>query len=537
MCDHHAHRAISLDHGEAHDQDHAAWTRRDFLFRAGLGAAAAASAPMWVGSAQARAVSGSPLLDALARTETDRVLVLVQLQGGNDGLNTVVPFRDSLYYGARPSLAIARGDTHEITTDAGLHPQMGDLMTTWADGDLAIVQGVGYPSSSLSHFRGTDVWLTADEDVAPTGWAGRTLGLEHPDPQTAPPDVPPAVQMGTSAPLLFNSGAGGLGMALLDVELFLQIAEGGELYSTTDVPPGAPGAELAFVRSVANDAFRYRDAIQTATNRADNDTTYPDSRLGSEMAAVARLIKGRLGSRIYLVSLGGFDTHANQPDEHAALLLQLSQALVAFYADLAATDDAQRTLAVTFSEFGRRVYENGSNGTDHGTAAPLFLFGPAASGGLYGSAPDLGRLDDGGNVAHETDFRQIYATILRDWFGLDAATAADVLGGEYTPLSVLDGTSVSTAPTDGGPTLRLGTPSPNPVRHRAEVTYRLPEAGHVTLSAFDTTGRLVAQIAEGPQAAGEHRATFDASSLAPGVYVLRLETPGGARTVRATVVR
>lgn len=537
MCDHHAPRAISLDHGKAHDHDHAAWTRRDFLLRAGLGATAAATAPMWVGSAQARAVTGSPLLNALAQTETDRVLVLVQLQGGNDGLNTIVPFRDDLYYNARPSLALARNQTHEITADFGLHPQLESLLPTWNAGQMAIVQGVGYPSSSLSHFRGTDVWLSGDEDLPPTGWAGRTLALGIPDPETNPPDVPPAVQMGTSAPLLFNSGVGGLGMALLNVELFLQIAAGGEPFPTGSVPSGAPGEELAFVRSVANDAFRYREAIHGATSRADNDVPYPNNRLADEMAAVARLIKGRLGSRIYLVSLGSFDTHANQPARHAELLQTLSQTLAAFYADLAVTDDARRTLAVTFSEFGRRPSENGSNGTDHGTAAPLFLFGPSAVGGLYGNPLDLSDLDGVGNVRHETDFRQIYASLLRDWFGLDAATTASVLGGEYQPLALLDPPPVASAPAPHALAAELDPPAPNPVRLRSEVAFRLPEAGVVTLSAFDATGRLVARLADGLHAPGEHRATFDASGLAPGVYVLRLETPGGARTVQATVVR
>ncbi|MEL6615227.1 MAG: DUF1501 domain-containing protein, partial [Bacteroidota bacterium] len=517
--------------------DHAAWTRRDFLVRAGLGGAAAATAPAWVGKTEARALTGSPLLDALTTAETDRVLVLVQLQGGNDGLNTIVPVQNDLYYNARPSLAISPSDTVALSDDFGLHPQMAPLQQTWQEGDMGIVHSVGYPDSSLSHFRGTDIWLSADEDVAPTGWAGRTLSQQFPDPQNNPPDAPPAVQMGTSAPLIFNGPEGGLSMALLDVELFLQIAEGGEIYSTTDVPPGAPGAELAFVRSVANDAFRYRDRIQAATDAAQNQVNYPDSRIGEEMAAVARLIKGRLGSRIYLVSLGSFDTHADQPGRHADLLDRLSQALVAFYADLAASGDARRTLAVTFSEFGRRVNENGSNGTDHGTAAPLFLFGPSAVGGMFGTAPDLSDLDGTGNVRHETDFRQIYATLLRDWFGLDAATTATVLGGEYTPLALLDTPPVSNGSAPEAAALSLDAPAPNPIRSRATVSYRLASAGDATLTAYDTSGRRVATLARGPHAAGPHTATFDVGTLASGVYVLRLETPSGVATQRATVVR
>ncbi len=550
MCDHHDHsktsasgarggdRAISLEHGAGHDHDHAAWSRRDFLVRAGLGGAAAATAPAWVGKTEARALSGSPLLDALAEAETDRVLVLVQLQGGNDGLNTIVPLDNDLYRNARPTLAIQPGDTHGLSQDFGLHPQLAALAPTWGAGDMAVVHSVGYPDSSLSHFRGTDIWMSGEEDVAPTGWAGRALATAYPDPRDNPPEAPPAVQMGTSAPLLFNGPEGGMSMALLNVELFLQIAEGGEIYSTTDVPAGAPGAELAFVRSVANDAFRYRDKIQAATAAAANEASYPDSRLAEELAAIARLIKGRLGSRIYLVSLGSFDTHANQAGRHAALLDQLSGALVSFYADLAASGDAERTLAVTFSEFGRRVAENGSDGTDHGTAAPLFLFGPKAVGGLYGDGPDLGTLDRTGNIAHETDFRQIYATLLQSWFGLDAATTTGILGGDYQPLALLDTSPpVASGPTPEADALALDAPAPNPVRGRAALTYRLAEAGDATLAAYDVSGRQVAVLARGPHAAGPHSATFDASGLASGVYVLRLESAAGAATQRATVVR
>ena len=537
MCDHHAPRAISLDHGAAHDHDHDAWTRRDFLVRAGLGATAAATAPAWVGKSEARALSGSPLLDALAGAETDRVLVLVQLQGGNDGLNTIVPVTNDLYYNARPNLAVASGETHALSAEYGMHPQMADLVPTWGEGDMAVVHSVGYPDSSLSHFQGTDVWLSADENVAATGWAGRALARDFPDIRTDPPASPPAVQMGTSAPLLFNGPEGGLSMAMLDVDLFLQIASGGEVYSTTDVPAGAAGAELAFVRSVANDAFRYRDAIQAATDRAENATAYPDTDLGAELAAIARLIKGRLGARIYLVSLGSFDTHANQLNDHASLLHELSGALVSFYADLAASGDAERTLSVTFSEFGRRVRENGSAGTDHGTSAPLFLFGPRAVGGLHGTGPDLSRLDGTGNLAHETDFRQIYATLLQDWFNLDPATTAGILGADYQPLALIDGAAVASGPTPEASGLALAPPAPNPVRGAAAVRYRLPEGGEATLAAYDAAGRRVAVLAGGPHAAGEHTATFRPDGLASGVYVLRLDAAGASATQRATVVR
>ena len=484
-----------------------------------------------------RALGRSPLFDALAATETDRVLVLVQLTGGNDGLNTIVPVQNDLYHLARPTLRLDASGTLPLDGEQRMHAALAPLAGRWAEGDLAVVQGVGYGAPSLSHFRSTDIWMSASasDEVVQTGWAGRTLAHQYPDFLDAPPDAPPAVQIGTSAPLLFAGDGAGYGMAMLDVERFLDIAAGGEIYPTDSVPPTHAGAELAFVRTVANDAFRYRDAIQAATDAAQNSVAYPDTDLAHELAAVARLIKGRLDTRIYHVSLHGFDTHADQLDRHQELLSELAGALDAFYADLAVSEDADRTLAMTFSEFGRRVEENGSEGTDHGTAAPLFVLGPAAQGGLYGAAPDLSALDDDGNLPHAVDFRQVYATVLQQWFELSPELSAEVLGVDYAPLGVL-GASVSTAPPLAG-RLRLRPPSPNPVRDRARLSYELPAAGPVELALYDALGRRVAVVASGVRSAGEHTADVSAAGLASGAYVVRLTTAGGAATQRLTVRR
>ncbi len=385
-------RAISLAHGAAHDHDHEAWTRRKFLQGLGLGAAGAA---LLGGAAPARAFAGSPLLGSLSRAETDRVLVLVQLAGGNDGLNTVVPVRNDLYYQARPTLAVPGSGTWALDGDTGLHNALGALRPTWDTGDLAVVQSVGYDGASLSHFRATDIWLSGSDadDVLSTGWLGRTLAGSYPDFSDAPPAAPPAVQIGASAPLLFQGDGVGYSMSVFDVEQFLNVVESGTAYDVADVPATPAGDELAFLRTVANDAFRYRDAIADATDRADNAVDYPDDSFAETLGAVARLVKGRMDTRVYLVSLRGFDTHAGQTDRHPALLQRLGDALAAFYADLGATGDDERVLTLTFSEFGRRVEENGSAGTDHGAAAPLFLLGPGVEGGLWGAAPDLGDLD------------------------------------------------------------------------------------------------------------------------------------------------
>ncbi|PAP78797.1 hypothetical protein BSZ37_15095 [Rubrivirga marina] len=527
---------MALQHGAAHDHDHAAWTRRDFLVRSGLAAVGSAVA---VGGAPARALAPTSLVSALGRVETDRVLVLIQLQGGNDGLNTIVPYRNDLYGAARPTLRLRAADVLDLDGDHGLHASLAPLRRFWDEGHLGIVRSVGYPDQDLSHFRGTDVWLSGSpaDEVWQTGWAGRTLAPSFPDFATDPPEAPPAVQIGASAPLLFEDDGLGYGMAIRDIEAFLRLADGGEAYPTGGLPDTPAGAELAFARRIANDAFRYRDALYAATQAAANQTDYPDTTFAAELAAVAQLVKGRLGARMYLVSLGGFDTHAAQSGEHAALLRTLAEALDAFFRDLALSGDDQRTLAVTFSEFGRRVEENGSAGTDHGTSAPLFLAGPAVEGGFYGAAPDLADLDASGNLRHDVDFRQVYATVMRRWLGLDDATATGVLGGAFDPLPLIQA-GVGTAIPAGAPdALRLHPPAPNPTRTHTTLRFALGAPAHVRLAVYDVRGRRVAVLADGVRAAGEHAVPFDASGLAAGTYVVRLDAGRQSQTARLTVTR
>ncbi|WP_412060951.1 DUF1501 domain-containing protein [Rubrivirga sp. IMCC45206] len=536
MCDHSHDRAISLDHGAAHDHDHEAWSRRQFMSRLGL-SAVGASLVGGVGAVPARALGRTSLLDAVGRAETDRVLVLVQLSGGNDGLNTVVPLTNDLYYNARPGIALRSQDTFSLDGDTGLHNALSGLQSRWGDGELAVVRAAGYPDASLSHFRSTDHWLTASDgtgDLPTTGWAGRTLALEAAG-ETEPPSSPPGLQIGTAAPLLFQGDGTGYGTALFDVDLFLQIAAGGEPFPTDGLPDTPAGAELGFVRTTANESFRYRDAIAEAAQAGRNDVAYPGGRFGAELAAVAQMIKGRLGTRVYLVSLGSFDTHANQLGSHANLLRQLGDGLASFFDDLGVTGDADRVLAMTFSEFGRRVEQNGSNGTDHGTSAPLFLAGPAVAGGLHGDAPDLGALDPAGNLRYTTDFRRVYASLLTGWFGLSADEAASVLGAAYEPLGLL-ASPVSTG-TSPALALALDPVRPNPTRGLARVRYHVPGTSRARVSVYDVLGRRIAQLADGVHRGGAHEVIWDAGALPAGAYVLRLETPAGQRSQTATVVR
>ena len=533
MCTHHD-RAVGLEHGHAHDEDHAAWTRRDFLVRSGL---AAAGASMLLGSAEAhaatsRAFEAPGLLGRLRSLQTDRVLVLLQLSGGNDGLNTIVPVRNDLYYQARPTLALPKADTVTLDGEYGMHPSLRPLERMWGDGQFGVVHSVGYDDQSLSHFDGIDVWGSAREGDATTGWAANAVHQLGGGDVT----VPPSVQIGASYPLLMTGPDGIEGMTLSSPDLLEQIVTSGELHQTSGLPDTDYGHQLAFLRSVANDADVYVTRMQSAADGVENAVEYPEDRLGQSLAAVARLIKGHLETRVYLVRLGGFDTHASQLGTHAELLDSLARSVAAFYDDLGASDDADRTLTMTFSEFGRRVHENGSAGTDHGTAAPVFLFGPSVTGGFTGDDPDLASLDGTGNLPVSTDFREVYATVLRSWLGLDATATTSILGGDYASLGLL---TAPTADASGAiaSAFELAPPAPNPVRGRATVRYRLSNASRAELNLFDTTGRHVATLVAGTQTAGAHTATVDASGLAAGLYVLRLDTPDGTQTQMLTVVR
>ncbi len=543
MCTH-SHRAVGLEHGHAHDADHQAWTRRDFLVRSGLAAAGASvlyGAPAQ--AAAARALGSPGLVGSLQALETDRVLVLLQLQGGNDGLNTVVPVRNDLYYRARPGLAIAPADTLRLDDDYGLHPALAPVHDLWRDGQVGVVHSVGYRNRSLSHFEGADAWASArdspDEPGWETGWSAHAAAAVSGGHSA----VPPSVQIGTSYPLMMTGPDGQDGVTLPNPQLFDRIVASGELYDTTRLPDTDYGRRASFVRTVANSANQYLGQMQQAArgvaNAAEYPTTTQGGQLGHSLAAVARLIKGRLGTRVFLVRLGSFDTHAGQAGRHESLLRTLGASVAAFYQDLAASGDAERTLTMTFSEFGRRVAENGSAGTDHGTAAPLFLFGPGVEGGFSGTGPDLAGLDAEGNLAHSTDFRNVYSTVLGSWLGLDAAVTGSILGDAYAPLDLLAtpapaATTTTDVPAD---TLDLAVPAPNPVRTFTTVRYRLAAPADADLALYDTSGRQVATVASGPHGAGAHVAELDAHGLAAGLYVLRLQAGAEMRTQTLTVVR
>ena len=407
---------------------------------------------------------------------------------------------------------------------------------------MALLQNVGYPDPNLSHFRSTDIWMSGSdsESVVQSGWLGRHLAQEYPDFEDDRPDFPLAVQIGGVSSLMFQGPATNMGMSLINADFFERLAAEGQLYSLENLPSAAFADEMAYVRTVANDSFIYAGAVQDASASGTNTASYPASPLAQNLSIVARLIKGDLGAKIYHVSLGGFDTHAQQANAHANLLRNLSEAVDAFLQDI--TDDGRQedVMIMTFSEFGRRVGQNGSFGTDHGTAAPLFLLGDGVNGGLYGSAPVLDDLDNAGNMKFDIDFRTVYATVLQDWFGIAPEVVQEaLLGHSYTSLGFVENPvePVNTDKPFVPVKFELAQNYPNPVRAATTIDFSLPQAGQVRLELFNLEGRKVDVLANGSRSAGNYRVDYDASRLPNGTYIYRLVTQTGVQSRKMVVVR
>ena len=532
-------KGSALEDGIHHDHHHDSCSRREFLSRLGLMAAGGA---FMLNSTPVQALGSSSLFRRLAQLETDKVLVLIQLGGGNDGLNTVVPIENDDYYNLRPTIGIPKNDTFRLNDTLGLHPSMTPLEGLWNEGRMGVIQNVGYPEPNLSHFRSTDIWLTAsdsDEELN-TGWAGRYFEGEFPDFNDNPTDFPLAVQIGGTSSLLFRGSNGNMGLTVGNINLLERLIERGVLYDTDNLPPTIYGSEMNFVRTIANSSNRYAVAIKDAHDSVnDNADDYGGGQLGRSLSIVSRLIKGDLGSRIYLVSLPGFDTHGFQLDRHSNLLRLLSESIRDFYNDLSNDGRSGDVLTMTFSEFGRRVFQNNSQGTDHGTAAPVFIFGDNVNGGVYGTDPKLAEedLDESFNLQYETDFRQVYTTILNEWFELDDAITADALGGEFEKIPFIEGVSVSNEPEQTPLTFRLDQNYPNPFNPTTNISFNLPEAGTVRLEVFDIQGRRVSMLADRRFGAGNHVVTFDARNLSSGVYIYKLRAGNFAQSKTMTLIK
>jgi uncharacterized protein (DUF1501 family) len=382
-----------------------------------------------VASAKSLSLDGA----RLSLAASNRTLIVIQLAGGNDGLNTVVPYADATYRQMRPTIGVAEDQVLHLDSRLGLHPNLSALKSIWDQGHMAIVEGVGYPNQSLSHFQAMDIWQTLDlNGTGSQGWLGKLVsGMVDQDghPFKAM-DI--GVQTATAlssisapVPTLINAKSYRLAPDPID-------SDGGNarvqallnLYNT--YPKSSPYAAL--LDTTALDAQEGGKQLAQVEAQYKAAVTYPDGSFASGLKVLAEAIVQGLGLRVGYVTLGGFDTHANQQQTHATLMKTLADGLSAFYTDLAQHSKVDDVVIMTWSEFGRRVEESGSLGTDHGTSAPMFVLGNSINKGIFGEPPDLNSLDQNGNLKYTVDFRSVYATILDRWMG---ASSKDVLGASF----------------------------------------------------------------------------------------------------------
>jgi uncharacterized protein (DUF1501 family) len=393
------------------------FSRRDFLKTSSL-VALAPTVPCFLAQT-ARGV----------RAERDsRVLVVIQLDGGNDGVNSVVPIADDRYSQHRTVLRLAKDRLVKVNASVGLHPALADAGKLLEAGRFAIVQGVSYPNPSRSHFRSMAIWHSArldSEEHGGIGWLGRALDEER-------------SRVGTTTSLLIGAGPPPVAIrGRRAVASALEKPEDFALATSVDprrvIPANEPADDLtAFVQRSMLDAYATADRLAEVGGTQATEARYPGSELGSRLRLIARLLKVGYGARVYYTLQPGYDTHSAQLPKHSQLLFELATALKAFLDDLTASRLADRVVVLMFSEFGRTVRENGSAGTDHGTSGPVFLAGPGVKAGLVGTTPSLVDLDPThGDLKVGIDFRRVYATVLEEWLGLPAQTA---LGGEFERL-------------------------------------------------------------------------------------------------------
>lgn len=524
----------ALEHGKAHERDHQVWGRRSFLRSLGI----VGGSSIFLGSTTLSAMT-SPLAWALSLTETDHILVLIRLKGGNDGLNTIIPVFDyGTYQSLRPNIRIPQSELIGLSNEFGMPNTMQAVNPLWQEGKMKVVHSVGYPDQNLSHFRSSDIWASAsDADVVDSsGWLGRYLMQLYPDYLMNPPAIPPAIQIGGVGNLAFNDTNNvNISVSVNDPNELYEIAQNGQLYDLSNLPDCLYGDQLGYMRAVTNSTFIYAEDIKQAYDAGANGVEYGPN-LGRQLAIVARLIKGGLGTKLYMVTLDGFDTHAGQSNSHPALLTELATSVKAFYDDLALGNKAKDVLSMTISEFGRRLEQNASGGTDHGAAAPVMMFGEGLNGnGFVGTAPDLQNLDNAGNLVFGTDFREIYATVLENWLCVDAATVNEVLGRNFSRISL--GLSCMS------PTAIEGIAAPS-IKHKVQyissqqvlIHYTLPASDFVKVDVFNLLGQPVSTLFSGYQTSGEYQVAFSAAGglIPSGQYFYRIQA---GRKVASQAIR
>lgn len=506
-----------------------------------LQATSAATLPVLINGIPVQAVARKSFLDFVS-PDNDKILVLIQLTGGNDGLNTVLPLDQYSNLSAHRSKILIKEDLGiKLRDNLALHPALTGIKSLYDDAGLKLIQSVGYPNQNRSHFRSTDIWTSgspADVNIS-TGWLGRYYTENHPDFPTGYPNGenpdPLAITIGS---LVSQTCQGRIANFSLAVNNPATMAALPESAFASSVPSTNYGNELQYIMTTLQQTNDYTDVIRAANTKAGGNIPATGNALLDRLNIVAQLIKGGLRTKVYVVSIGGFDTHANQcdPDDHeigthANLLKSLGDAMDGFQKQIHDAGLGKRVIGMTFSEFGRRIKANDSTGTDHGTAAPLFLFGECIEGGILGDNPTIGSTvtnDEG--VAMQYDFRSIYATLLMDWFGVSPDVVKNLLYADFQKLPIISSactvSDVSDAERDYQ--LQLET-TPNPAQDYTIIRFTTRNE-YIRISLYDSIGSELKQLFSGRVNEGSHEIRLETGFLLQGNYVIRISGLSAQKT-------
>ena len=505
----------------------------------------------------------SPLARLAASSQNDKVLILIQLHGGNDGLNTIIPIDQYAdYYQLRPNLAIPdNGKRRFIDLDTslnvedqiGLHPDLTHMKALYDEAKLNIVQNVAYDNVNGSHFRSRDIWFMGGDydQYHSSGWMGRYLDHEYPGypddyPNGQMPD-PLAIEIGNGVSLAFHRNNGiPNAISIQNPEQFYDL-----ITSVGGAPPEAIanshyGQELQWIMDIEEKSNQYAGRLKQVFEKGQNsaNVTYPElyplnapsgrikNRLAPQLKMIARLLSGGVKTKIFLARLGGFDTHAEQVESydatmgtHAALLYHISSAMKAFQDDLKELGIEDRVLTMTFSEFGRRAYSNGSYGSDHGTSAPMFVFGKMVKPGVTGTNPDLNNLERG-NLIHQFDYRQVFTAALVDWMEADSDAVEATLFNDFVDsrLPIIGNGITGTKEAFLSERNFVEDIYPNPVQDRASIKIQLPSKSQVKIQILDIHGKLIDLQVDESREAGLQHFKLDLRFLQPGTYLYKVNS-------------
>lgn len=563
-------------------------SRRNFLKKLPL----AMSIPFSIGGIPLRSMAENSLTKMAALSDNDRVLIILQMHGGNDGLNTLIPVEAyDQYYTRRPNIAIPAKNslrkyipldsTLPSNAQVGLHPDMQSIKSLYDTGRVAFVQGVSYKNNNGSHFRGRDIWHMggSSEDYYTSGWVGRYLNSELPPGQKYPENFPNAempdplaIEMGSDVSLIFHQeGNIPMSISLNDPVAFAQLVDELEGFTDEEVDPrGLPPEflkdspyynELDWILNLEDKSKDYAARLfKVWQDGKEGTVTYPETypfnapkgsyrnSLSPQLKLIARLLAGGCKTKVFLVKIGGFDTHADQVEKydttmggHAALLYHISAAMKSFQDDLRNRGLEDRVLTVTTSEFGRRIGSNGSYGTDHGTGGPLMIFGKGVKPGVVGEVPDLTR----NNVSMQYDYRQVYGNIMRDWMLVNDTNLNQVFPGLMNAAGTTDGVTFTELPlaqrtitgSEGFVSSRFSLENcyPNPAKDKTTVHFKVNASNPVIIELFDQQGKQMQIMVDQYFAAGEYKIEVALPVMQPGTYIYQLRS-GAFRQSRKLII-